>query len=165
MTILKAFTLLHTLISLVAIVAGFVVVRGLIQSRGRQLWTFGFFVMSALTTLTGFLFQFHGVTPAFVLGVITIVPLVLIPIARYRNRLAGRWRETFVISVVAAFYFNFFVLVVQAFQKIPALHALAPTQTELPFKLTQLAALLLFVGLGTRAVRNFHPANSPVGQK
>jgi hypothetical protein len=49
------------------------------------------------------------------------------------------------------------VLVVQSFQKIAALKALAPTQSELPFVLSQGAVLAAFIILGALAVRRFHP--------
>jgi hypothetical protein len=71
--------------------------------------------------------------------------------------LAGSWRWIYVVTAVAALYFNVFVLVVQSFQKVPALNALAPTQTESPFKRAQLVVLAVFVVLGALAVKNFHP--------
>ena len=52
-------------------------------------------------------------------------------------------------------YFNVFVLIVQSFEKIPALHAMAPTQTEPPFKVAQLVVLALFVALGIAAAIRF----------
>jgi hypothetical protein len=52
------------------------------------------------------------------------------------------------------------VRVVQLFLKVPALKALAPTQTEPPFVVTQLLVLLTFVVLGVFAVRRFKPATN-----
>ena len=57
-----------------------------------------------------------------------------------------------VIGAVICLYFNLFVLVVQLFEKVPSLHAMAPTQMESPFKLTQLAVLVLSTVLAIVAV-------------
>ncbi len=155
---LKAFTLLHVYISLIAIGAGFIVVYGMIAAKRMSLWTNVFLFTTALTSLTGFLFPFKGVTPAIVLGILSLVVLVVAIIARRRNDTSGAWRGTYVISSILAFYFNFFVLIVQSFEKVPALHSLAPTQTEMPFKLAQLVALVLFVALTTLAFKKYRPA-------
>jgi hypothetical protein len=78
-------------------------------------------------------------------------------LARYGGKLAGGWRGTWVITAVVAQFFNFLVLVVQSFEKVPALHALAPTQKEMPFKAAQLVTLVVFLLLGVLAFRKFHP--------
>jgi hypothetical protein len=52
-------------------------------------------------------------------------------------------------------YLNVFVLVVQSFEKVPALKAAAPTQKEPPFLVAQLAVLALFVVLTVLAVKRF----------
>jgi MFS family permease len=97
--------------------------------------------------VTGFFFPFHGFTPASGLGIISLLVLAVAIYARYPRQLAGHWRWIYVVTAVVALYFNFFVGLVQSFEKIPALHALAPTQTEPPFKLTQLVVLALFAVL------------------
>jgi hypothetical protein len=157
MTFLQLFTLFHTAISVVAIIAGLLVVKGLIVSHGRQLWTILFLYTATATTFTGFFFPFNGVTPALVLGVISIVPITLAFLARYRHRLAGPWRGVYIISAVVTLYFNCFVLVVQSFQKIPSLHALAPTPSELPLQLTQLVTLVMFIVAGVVSFKNYRP--------
>lgn len=151
---LLAFTLFHTAISLVAIVAGFVVVWGFIGSRKLKGWTDWFLATTAATSITGFFFPFHGIQPAHILGIIAL--LVLIPtVLAYRRGMAGHWRWIFVLGSVVSLYLNFFVLIVQAFQKVPALHALAPTQSEPPFQVAQIAALVLFIVLGVLSLRRF----------
>ncbi len=109
------------------------------------------------TTVTGFFFPFHGFTPAIGLGIISLPFLTLTIYARYPKRLGGAWRWIYAIGAVICLYFNLFVLVVQLFEKVPALHAMAPTQTERPFKLTQLVVLALFVLLGIVAAIRFRP--------
>jgi hypothetical protein len=153
--ILQIYTIIHTLISLVAIFTGFVVLFGLLAGKRLSGWTKWFLITAVATTVTGFFFPFHGLTPAFKLGIISSIVLVITIIARYRKQLTGAWRWIYVVGAVISLYFNVFVLVVQSFEKISALHAMAPTQTEQPFKLTQLIVLALFIVFGIAAVIRF----------
>jgi hypothetical protein len=155
---LRTFTYLHVYISLIAIGAGFIVVYGMIAAKRVPVLTAVFLFMTALTSLTGFLFPFKGVTPADVLGILSLIVIVIAIIARRRSQTSGVWRGTYVISSILALYFNFFVLIVQSFQKIPSLHALAPTQTEPPFKLAQLITLIIVIALTTMAFKKYRPA-------
>jgi hypothetical protein len=155
--ILKIYTIIHTLISLVAIVTGFVVLLGLLAGKRLDGWTKWFLITAVATTVTGFFFPFHGLTPAFTLGIISSIVLLITIIARYPKHLTGAWRWIYTIGAVISLYFNLVVLVVQAFEKVPFLHAMAPTQTEGPFKVTQLAVLALFIILGVGAVIRFRP--------
>ncbi len=155
--ILEIYTIIHTLISLVAIFSGLVVVLGLLDSKRLDGWTKWFLITAVATTVTGFFFPFHGFTPAIGLGIISLPFLALTIFARYPKHLAGSWRWIYVIGAVICLYFNLFVAVVQAFEKIPALHALAPTQSEPPFKLTQLVLLLVSALLAIVAAIRFHP--------
>jgi len=155
--ILQIYTLIHTLISLVAIFTGLVVVVGMLGGKRLDAWTKWFLITAVATTITGFFFPFHGFTPAIGLGIISLPFLALTIFARYAKDLAGPWRWIYVIGAVICLYFNLFVAVVQAFEKIPALHAVAPTQSEPPFKLTQLIVLFVSVLLAIVAVIRFHP--------
>jgi hypothetical protein len=155
--ILQIYTILHTLISLVAIFTGFVVLFGLLAGNRLDAWTKWFLITALATTVTGFFFPFHGVTPAIKLGIISSVVLVVTIYARYGKRLAGAWRWIYAVGAVLTLYFNVFVGIVQSFEKIPALNAMAPTQTEQPFKLTQLSVLGLFIVLGFVAAIRFRP--------
>jgi hypothetical protein len=128
---LQIFTAVHTLISLVAIVAGFVVMAGLIRTKRRHGWTAVFLGTAAATTVTGFFFPFHGPTPAIILGVISLVPLTFAFLGRYRHRLAGSWRWIYVVSACVVLYFNVFVLVVQSFQKVPVAGAIMGSQAPI----------------------------------
>jgi hypothetical protein len=155
--ILQIYTIIHTLISLVAIFTGLIVVFGMLALKRLDNWTKWFLVTAVATTITGFFFPFHGFTPAIGLGIISLPFLALTIFARYPKHLAGAWRWIYVIGAVICLYFNLFVAVVQAFEKIPALHALAPTQSEPPFKLTQLVVLLVSALLAIVATIRFHP--------
>src|SRR5437016_5529869 len=158
--ILQIYTIIHTLISLVAIFTGIVVVFGMIADQRLDSWTKWFLTTAVLTTVTGFFFPFHGFTPAIGLGIISLPFLAITIFARYPKHLAGAWRWIYVIGAVICLYFNLFVLVVQSFEKVPALHAIAPTQTESPFKLTQLAVLIVSILLGIVAVVRFRPESA-----
>jgi hypothetical protein len=152
---MEAFTLAHVVISVVAIFSGFVVMCGLLTAKRLDHWTGVFLATTAATSITGFLFPFHGFTPAIGVGVFSLVVLAFAILARYARHLAGAWRLIYVISAVVVLYFNVFVLVVQLFQKVPGLKALAPTQSEPPFAVAQLIVLILFVIVGIVASIRF----------
>ena len=155
--ILHVYTIIHTLISFVAIFTGFVVLFGLLAGQRLDGWTKWFLITAVATTVTGFFFPFHGFTPAFKLGIISSFFLAITIYARYPKNLGGAWRWIYVVGALISLYFNVFVGVVQSFEKIPALKAMAPTQTEPPFKLTQLVVLGLFVVLAIVATIRFRP--------
>jgi hypothetical protein len=143
-----AFTLLHVVITLVAIGSGLIAVGGMFASRRLPGTTALFLLTTLLTSLTGFLFPIHGFTPA--LGV-SIVAYAILAIALF----ALRW--IYVITAIISLYLNVFVLVAQSFMKVSALNALAPTQSEPPFAIAQAAVLLIFIVMGLIAVTNFRP--------
>lgn len=151
------FTFVHVLLSLVGIVTGFVVLYGFVAGWRKEGWTEVFLLSTLATSVTGFLFPFHGFTPAIGVGLVSVAILAVALAALYVYRLAGRWRGAFALASVAALYLNVFVLVVQAFQKLPALHALAPTGSEPPFAVVQGIVLVFFVTAGFLSVRRFRP--------
>ena len=151
----STFTLIHVLLSLAGIGTGFIVVVGLLNRKTLNGWTAIFLITTVLTSVTGFLFPFHEVTPGIILGVLSLIFLAATIAARYAFHLSGAWRPTYVITAMIALYFNCFVGVVQAFEKVPALRAMAPTQKEAPFKIAQLVLLIIFIVLGTLAVKKF----------
>jgi len=152
---MSTFTAVHVLISLIGIVSGFVVVFGLLVSKRLGGWTAVFLASTVLTSVTGFFFPFHGFLPSHAVGILSLIVLAIAIFARYGRHLAGAWRRIYVVAAVIALYFNTFVLIVQLFQKVPALKAMAPTQSEAPFKVTQLLALALFVLVGIFATIKF----------
>lgn len=157
-TSLAAFTLLHVAISLLAIAAGFIVVYGMLARKSLPAWTAFFLVTTVLTSATGFGFPFTKILPSHILAVLSLIVLAAAIYARYAQQMVGRWRSVYVVGALVAFYLNFFVLVVQSFQKIPALHTLAPTQTEWPFAMAQLIVLIAFAAVGYRATVRFRDA-------
>jgi 4-amino-4-deoxy-L-arabinose transferase-like glycosyltransferase len=149
------FTFVHVLISLAAIVAGVVAVEGWLTSHPREGWTALFFVMIAATSLTGFGFPFDHFLPSHWLGVLSLIALGLALLARYVFHYAGPWRWIYVISFVIALYFDVFVAIVQAFQKIPPL---TPMQSGPVFAITQVLALAVFVALAIYSGMRFQPS-------
>jgi hypothetical protein len=160
---LLTFTLIHVLLSIVGIVAGLVVVGGLMAGVRFSGWTLTFLVTTALTNATGFGFPFTTLLPSHIVGALSLVILPFTVAAFYWKRLAGGWRQAFVITAVVTLYFNVFVLLTQLFRKVPALIALAPTQQSPAFGVTQLFVLVLFVMLGRAAVRGFRVERPAVG--
>lgn len=142
--ILNIFTLAHVLISLIGIGAGLAVMIGFLGEKPLGSANTLFLWTTILTSVTGYMFPFHGFKPSYVVGALSLVFLALALFALRGRLLAGPWRKTYVISAMIALYLNVFVLIAQLFMKVPALKALAPTQTEPPFKLTQLTVLVLF---------------------
>jgi len=154
---IENFTILHTAISLIAIASGLVVLGGMLRTRRLPGWTAVFLVTTLLTSVTGFMFPINGLTPAIVFGLISIVILAIALAALYLKHLSGAWRWIYVTTALVALYLNVFVLIVQSFQKLPALQKLAPTQSEPPFLIAQAAALIAFLILGAMAARKFRP--------
>ena len=152
-----AFTILHVAITLVAIGSGLIVVGGMFASNRLPVTTALFLFTTALTSLTGFLFPIHGFTPALGVGIDACVILAVALFALYREHMVGAWRWIYVITAVMSLYLNVFVLVVQSFVKVAALNALAPTQNEPPFAITQAAVLAIFVLIIGIAVVTFRP--------
>jgi uncharacterized membrane protein len=152
---METFTKVHVVISLIGIASGLIVVFGMLAAHRFDRWTALFLLSTLATSVTGFLFPFHGVTPGIVVGIISVVVLAIAIFARYPQHLRGSWRWIYVVSAVVALYLNVFVLIAQLFQKVPQLKALAPTQSEPPFAVTQLGVLVLFVLLGIVATIKF----------
>ncbi len=150
-------TFVHTLISLIGIASGFVVMRGMLRTKRVGGWTAVFLVSTVLTSVTGFFFPFYVLLPSHKIGVISLVILAVAIVALYAKHLTGRWRWIYVVCATLAQYFNVFVLVVQLFRRVPALQALAPTQSEPPFAAAQLVVLVLFVWFTIVAVKRFRP--------
>ena len=154
---LSGFTTLHVILSLIGIVAGVVVAFGMLGARRLPGWNALFLATTVLTSVTGFMFPFTRLLPSHVFGIISLIALAIAVLAYYVFRLAGLWRWLYILSAILALYLNAFVGVVQGFQKLAFLAPLAPTQSELPFIVAQLALLVLCVALGGLALRSFHP--------
>ncbi|MGA0601187.1 hypothetical protein ACO2Q3_10845 [Caulobacter sp. KR2-114] len=157
------FTLVHVLISLVGIGAGLVALVAMIAGKDLGGWTATFLATTVATSATGFLFHSKAIGPPHIVGAISLVVLLVALVALYGRHLAGRWRLAYVVTAVLALYFNCFVGVVQAFQKIAFLNALAPKGTEPPFAIAQGLLLVAAIAAGWLAVRNFHPAERGSG--
>ena len=156
---LANFTLLHAIISLIAIITGLIVMFGLLGSKLMPGLTAIFLVLTILTSATGFLFPVTQLLPSHMVGILSLVLLAIACIALYGMKLAGVWRPVYVVTAMASLYLNVFVLVIQSFLKVPALHALAPSvpPTGPVFAVVQGIVLVFFVVVIIGAWRRFRP--------
>ena len=155
---LTTLALFHVVVSLVGVFAGCVVAGGLVAGKRLDGWTGVFLVTTVATSATGFGFPFVTFQPSHAVGIISLVVLAVVIVARYVNHLRGAWRNVYVVGTVLALYLNVFVLVVQLFRRLPALIVAAPKQQEPPFVVTQLLVLALFVWLWRAAAKGFRSA-------
>ena len=155
------YTSLHVLISLVGIGSGLVVMSGFLTGKRLDGLTAIFLSSTVLTSVTGFGFPFDHLLPSHKVGIISLIVLAFAIAARYMFHLAGPWRWIYVIGAATALYLNVFVLVVQAFLKVPPLKALAPTQKEPPFLLAQLVVLVVYLAFTILAAKKFHIQAAP----
>lgn len=153
----QAFTLFHVAISLVGILSGLVVLYGLLTANRMRGTTLLFLATTVATSVTGYFFHRDHIMPSHIVGAVSLLFLCAAIVALYTFRLRGVWRVAYVASAVASLYLNVFVLIVQAFGKVPFLHALAPNGSEPPFIVVQVIVLVAFVVLGFAAVRRFRP--------
>jgi hypothetical protein len=153
-----AFTLFHVILSLIGLATGGIVAFGLRSAKALPGWTMLFLITTVATSATGFLFHSVAFGPPHIIGVISLIVLAVAIFALYVRQLAAAWRWIYVTAALFAFYLNVFVGVVQAFQKIPVLHQLAPNGSEPPFAVAQLLVLALFIWLGVVSVKRFHPS-------
>jgi hypothetical protein len=159
----STFTTVHVIISLIGIVSGIVVLLGWLGGKKSDGWTAVFLTTTVLTSVTGFFFHSASFGPPQVIGLISLAVLAGAIPALYIFDLDGIWRPVYIVSALVALYFNVFVGVVQAFQKLPFLQPLAPTQSEPPFLIAQIAVLVVFVVLGFLSLKRFHPQARAAG--
>lgn len=158
---LATYTALHVAVSLVGIGSGLVVLFGLLKNKNFRGWAVLFLVTTIATSVTGFGFPAAHFLPSHGVGILSLIALIGAIVAVYKFNLAGKWRRAYVICSVVALYFNCFVLVVQSFEKVDALKALAPTQSEPPFAIAQLVVLGLFAYAGLQAAKRFRGGAPP----
>ncbi len=147
----------HTVVSLIALAAGVVVVLGMAGNAAMPGLSALFIATAVITSATGFLFPVDRILPSHIFGVVSLIALAAAILGRYAFGFAGKWRVTYALCIVLATYLDAFVAVVQTFLKVPAAHALAPTQTEPPFAIAQGLLLLIFAILAVLAARRFRP--------
>ncbi len=151
----KLFILIHVLLSLIGIIAGLVMVGGLMAGKQFKYWTDVFFLASVLTSLTGFQFPSAELMPAHIVGTISLFALAGARVALTWKKLVGGWRTAFVVLSVLALYLNVFVLLAQLFQKIPGIALLASTSSMPVFAISQGLVLVSFIGIGWVSKRAF----------
>ena len=133
------FTQVHVILSLVGIVSGLIVVFGMLSANKLDGLAALFLATTVLTSVTGFFFPVSGFMPSHAIGILSLVFLAAAILAFYVYHLAGSGRWIYAVGAVVALYLNVFVGIVQAFQKVSFLKPLAPTQSEPPFLVAQIA--------------------------
>ena len=154
---LKVYTLVHVVISVLGILTGLVVVGGLIGGNRFPRLIAAFLITSLITVISGFGFPFEGITPAHIVGAISLFTLAGALLAFYGKKLRNAWHRTFVILATTSLYLNVFVLLAQLLQKVPALSELAPAPSAPAFAVTQGLVLMIFVFLGRAALKGSFP--------
>jgi len=162
---LSTFVTVHVIISLIGIVAGIIVMFGLLGSNRMPGLTAIFLLFTILTSATGFLIPpllSEKLLPSHIVGILSLVLLAIACVALYGMKISGAWRSIYVVTAMTSLYLNVFVLIIQAFLKVPALHALAPSvpPSEPPFAIIQGIVLVFFVIVIIGAVRRFRPMPS-----
>jgi hypothetical protein len=151
--------MLHVIISLIGIVAGIIVMFGLLGSNKMPGLTAIFLLFTILTSATGFLFPVEKLLPSHIIGILSLVLLAIACIALYGMKLSGAWRWIYVVTALLSLYLNVFVLIIQSFLKIPALTAVAPGNPPSGpvFAVVQGVVLVFFVLVIIGAWRRFRP--------
>jgi len=162
---LSTFVTVHVIISLIGIVAGIIVMIGLLGSNRMPGLTAIFLLFTILTSATGFLIPpllSEKLLPSHIVGILSLVLLAIACVALYGMKISGAWRSIYVVTAMTSLYLNVFVLIIQAFLKVPALHALAPSvpPSGPPFAIIQGIVLVFFVIVIIGAVRRFRPMPS-----
>ena len=160
---LSTFVMVHVVISLIAIVAGLIVMFGMLGSKSQPGLTAIFLLFTILTSVTGFVippFLFEKLLPSHLFGILSLILLAVACIALYGMKLAGAWRWIYVLTALISLYLNVFVLVIQSFLKIPALTALAPGNPPAGpiFGVAQGLVLVFFAVMIIGVWRRFRPA-------
>jgi hypothetical protein len=157
---LSAFTTLHVVISLIAIVAGLIVMFGMLGPYHAGGLTRLFLLFTILTSVTGFMFPFNGVTPGIMVGILSCILLAIACFALYGMKVSGLWRGIYAVTALFSLYLNVFVLVTQSFLKIPPLHAIAPGNPPAgpAFAVVQGVVLVFFIVMIIQAWRRYKPA-------
>src|SRR6266702_7016995 len=159
---LSVFVTVHVIISLIGIVAGIIVMIGLLGSNRMPGLTGIFLLFTILTSASGFLIPpllSEKLLPSHMIGILSLVLLAIACFALYGMKLAGAWRWIYALTALVSLYLNVFVLVIQSFLKVPALHALAPSvpPAEPPFAIAQGIVLVFFIIVITGVIRRYRP--------
>jgi hypothetical protein len=88
---ITTFTLMHVVLSLVGIFTGLIVAGGFVAGTRLDGWTCVFLVSTVLTNVTGFGFPFVSLLPSHIIGILSLIVLAIVIVARYWKHLAGGW--------------------------------------------------------------------------
>jgi hypothetical protein len=156
------FVQVHVVISLIGIAAGLIVMFGMLGSKRQPGLTAIFLLTTILTSATGFLIPplvSEKLLPSHMIGGLSLVLLAIACVALYVMKQQGAWRWIYALTALVSLYLNVFVLIIQSFLKVPALHALAPSvpPAEPPFAIVQGIVLVFFVVVIIGVIRRYRP--------
>lgn len=152
---LPAFTVLHVVLSLVALAAGLVVAAGFLSSRTMPGIAALFLWSILFATLTGLAFPSNRFGMGHKFGFITVLVLLPTFTALYVHRLAGAWRWIYTTGCLTVLWLNGVIGVFQAFAK---LEVLRPYAQPAVIDAAQVVLFLIYAALALLAVRRFRPA-------
>jgi hypothetical protein len=160
---MSTLVLVHVIISLIAIVAGLIVMFKMLGSDRVPGLTAIFLLFTILTSATGFVIPpllSDKLLPSHIIGILSLVLLAIACFALYGQKLLGMWRWIYAVTALVSLYLNVFVLVIQSFLKIPALSAIAPGNPPAgpAFAIVQGIVLVFFAVVTVGAVRRFRPS-------
>ena len=160
---MNTLVLVHVIISLIAIVAGLIVMFKMLGSNRMPGLTAIFLLFTILTSATGFVIPpllSDKLLPSHIIGILSLVLLAIACIALYGAKLSGMWRWIYAVAALVSLYLNVFVLVIQSFLKVPALSAIAPGNPPAGpvFAIVQGIVLVFFAVVTIGAVRRFRPS-------
>jgi hypothetical protein len=160
---MSTLVLVHVIISLIAIVAGLIVMFKMLGSDRVPGLTAIFLLFTILTSATGFVIPpllTDKLLPSHIIGILSLVLLAIACFALYGQKLSGMWRWIYVVTALVSLYLNVFVLVIQSFLKVPALSAIAPGNPPAGpvFAIAQGVVLVFFAIVTIGAVRRFRPS-------
>ena len=160
---MSTLVLVHVIISLIAIVAGLIVMFKMLGSDRTPGLTAIFLLFTILTSATGFVIPpllSDKLLPSHIIGILSLVLLAIACVALYGAKLSGKWRWIYAVAALVSLYLNVFVLVIQSFLKVPALSAIAPGNPPAGpvFAIVQGIVLVFFAVVTIGAVRRFRPS-------
>ena len=151
---LPAFTLLHVVLSLIALAAGLVVAAGFLSSRAMPGIAALFLWSILLATLTGLAFPSTRFGMGHKLGFVSALVLLPTFAALYIHRLAGAWRWIYTTGCLTVLWLNGVIGVFQAFAKLDLLR---PHAQPAVIDAAQFVLFVAYAALALLAAGRFHP--------
>jgi len=149
--ILNILTFIHLVSCLLAIGAGTRVICGQFVGMLNEKWAVAYFRCSLTAGMTGILFPVHHLLLMHWVAMSSVYVAGVAILAWRKFHLAGAWRSVCAFGITMVLCMDILLAITQLFVRIPALRAMAPTQSEPACVLSQVVVLILSAALGTVA--------------